>query len=218
MKNNVIITDVAITQPGTVVKSEPLSENRPIDNSLVRKAKSGDVSALQEIFRRHNQKIFSVAFRYLHNTEDASDIVQETFINAFKFLYEFREKSEFSTWLTRICLNLCWHRKKQRIEKREKIIELDKEINLEDSEVKIQIADTHLQPHEEIEKKQEAEKIRAAVDSLKKKYREIIILRELEGYSYEEIQKILNISQGTVMSRLHRARKILIKKLPVSLT
>ena len=216
MKNNINIADAIITQPVAVAKSEPVPEARPVDNSLIRKAKSGDASAPQEIFRLHNQKIFSVAFRYLHNKEDASDIVQETFINAFKFFYKSQEKSELSTWLTRICINLCWHKKKREAGSRKREVSLDKEIKTEDNEVKIQIADDKPQPLEEIEKKQEAEKVRAAVDSLKKKYREIIVLRELEGCSYEELQKILKISQGTVMSRLHRARKILLKKLAVN--
>jgi len=170
----------------------------------------------EKIYQDNHGKLFSVAFRYLHNKDDAEDVVQETFINAFKFFYKFDGRAEISTWLTRICLNLCWHHKKKRIENREQRIELDKEIETEDNEVKIQIADDKPQPPEEIEKKEEAEKIRAAVDSLKKKYREIIVLRELEGSSYEEITKILNISQGTVMSRLHRARKILLKKLFLS--
>ena len=185
------------------------------DSDTINRAKKGNRFALEEIFKNNHQKIFSVAFKYLHNTEDASDIVQETFLNAFKFLYKFNGKSEFSTWLIRICLNLCWHRKKREVGSGKWEVPLDKEIETEENEVKIQIADDKPQPPEEIEKKQEAEKIRAAVDSLKKKYREIIVLRELEGCSYEEIQKILNISQGTVMSRLHRARKILLKKLTV---
>ncbi|MFA5780605.1 MAG: RNA polymerase sigma factor [Elusimicrobiota bacterium] len=183
------------------------------NTELIQKAKKGDSSVFEKIYQAHHGKLFSVAFRYLHNKEDAEDVVQETFINAFKFFYKFDGRAEISTWLTRICLNLCWHHKKRAAGISNREVPLDKEIETEDNEVKIQIADDRPQPPEEIEKKQAAEKVRTAVDSLSKKHREIIILRELEGLSYEECGKILNISQGTVMSRLHRARRVLLKKL-----
>ncbi|MFA5779201.1 MAG: RNA polymerase sigma factor [Elusimicrobiota bacterium] len=187
------------------------------NEEIIQKAGKGDSSVFEKIYQDNHGKLFSVAFRYLHNKEDAEDVVQETFINAFKFFYKFDGRAEISTWLTRICLNLCWHRKERKAESGKWEVPLDKEIETEDNEVKIQIADDRPQPPEEIEKKQAAEKIRIAIDSMKKKYREIIVLRELEGYSYEEITKILKISQGTVMSRLHRARKILLKKLQLSI-
>jgi len=183
------------------------------DLSLISRAKNGDDSAIEEIFVKYRQKIFSVSYRYLHNREDASDIVQETFINAFRYFYKFNAKSGLSTWLVRICLNLGWHRRKSIEMKHFFEISLDKEVETEKSDLTSQFADNCPTPPEEIEKKQEMEGVRSSIDSLKKKYREILILKDLEGYSYHECAKILNISQGTVMSRLHRAREILFKKM-----
>jgi len=183
------------------------------DLELIQRAKKGDDAALEEIFKKYRQKIFSVSYRYLHNPDDAADVVQETFINAFKFFYKFNAKSGLSTWLVRICLNLCWHKRKSIEIKQFFEISFDKDIETEEGDLTTQLADNRPLPSEEIEKKQELKKVSSAVDSLKKKYREMIILKDIEGYSYQECSKILNISQGTVMSRLHRARKVLFKKL-----
>ncbi len=183
------------------------------DLPLIEKAKKGDAAAVEEIYRKYRQKIFSISCRYLHDTEDAADVVQETFINAFKFFYKFNSKSGLSTWLVRICLNLCWHRHRKTVTKHFFEISFDRDIETEDGAVSSPMADGRPPVHDEMEKKQELEKIRSAVDSLKKKYKEIIVLKDLEGYSYEECAGLLGISRGTVMSRLHRARKVLAKKL-----
>jgi len=185
------------------------------DISLIEKAKKGDSAAVEEIYKKYRQKIFSISYRYLHDQEDAADVVQETFINAFKFFYKFNSKSGLSTWLVRICLNLCWHRHVKIKTKNFFEISFDRDIETDDGSVSSQMADGRPALHDEIEKKQEMEKIRSAVDSLKKKYREIIVLKDLEGCPYDECARMLGISRGTVMSRLHRARRLLAKKLAV---
>jgi len=197
-----------VSRPAVVPPPLPADEH-----SLILLAKKGDNGAVEEIFKKYRQKIFLIAFRYLHNQDDAADVTQETFINAFRFFYKFNVKSELSTWLVRICLNLCWHKRRNVKIKNFFEISFDKDIETDEGDIPSQFADGRPQPHEEMEKKQEQERVRQSIDSLKKKHREIIILKELEGYSYQECAKILNISQGTVMSRLHRARKILLKKM-----
>lgn len=196
-----------------IMKSQPSEPLNNEDQELVECAKTGNSEAFEKIFRKYKGKIYSVAFRYLHNPEEASDAVQETFIDAFKFLYAFRGKSSLSTWLVRICLNRCWHNRKKRQEQLSYEVPLDKEIDTGRSTVKIELADISPMPHEEVERRQELAHLMKAIDSLKKKHREIIVLKDLEGYSYEECAGILSISEGTVMSRLHRARKNLLKKL-----
>lgn len=180
---------------------------------LVGKAKAGDRIAFNAIFTLYKQRIFAISIRYLHNEQDAADIVQETFLNALKFLYKFNEKSDISTWLVRICLNLCWQKRKHIAEKNKFEVSLDINYENEEGDCVKQVVSGEAQPHDILEQQQESRRIRDILDSLKKKYRELIILKELEGYSYEECARILDISEGTVMSRLHRARKILIKKL-----
>jgi RNA polymerase sigma-70 factor (ECF subfamily) len=183
------------------------------DAILVSAAKTGDRAACEKIFVKYRQKIFSISLRYIHDTEEASDIVQETFLSAFKFIYRFNSRSGFLTWLVRICLNICWHRRNRINEKRCFEVSLDKEIDTGEDTVGMQVAFDEAHPGDVMERRQEVDRIRTAVDSLKKKHREIIILKDLEGYSYEQCAEFLAISQGTVMSRLHRARKILMKKL-----
>lgn len=214
IKNHDIISNVFLSHFPEVNKGgmEPETIHLSVcgnESELIQKAKTGDKAAMAAIYIKYSPIIFATSLRYLNNVEDASDVVQETFIRAFKALSAFQEKAEFSTWLTRICLNLCWHIKKNK----EHDCSLDKEIVFRYKFSKPQITDKCLLPNEEIEKRERIFEIIDAIHLLNTKYREILILKVFQGYSYNKIAKTLNISKGTVMSRLYRGKKILFNKL-----
>lgn len=154
----------------------------------------GQTGAYGEIFARHRAKAFALAFQYLRNHEDAKDIVQDGFIKAYKNLAKFDRKRSFGPWLLTIVRNLsidCIRRRK-----RAAVQELP--ITLPDTKTKK--ADSAVLRHE----------VWAALEKLSPDHREIIFLKDYQGHSYLEISEILGIPIGTVMSRLHHARRKLV--------
>ncbi|MCK4532957.1 sigma-70 family RNA polymerase sigma factor [bacterium] len=168
------------------------------------------------IFDKYKQKIFNLIYRLLNNPNQAEDLTQETFLRAYKAYNNFRQEADIYSWLYCIALNLC-REKIRRLAKQRKntIISLDQTFEDKDGkEINKQIPDPYAKtPLEILEKESTRSKIRTAIASLPEKYSKIIILREIEQFSYEEIAKILNISGELVGVRLIRARKMLKKKL-----
>mgnify|MGYP000868973984 FL=1 len=164
---------------------------------LVKMAKKGDVSAFSELVKRYERYILNLVYRTLGYSEDAEDIAQETFIKAYNNIKKFREESKFSTWLSKIAINLCRDKFRSKSHKEE---------NLEDGVWLTIPQNSYYDPEETAERMEIQEKIRKAVASLPEELRVVFVLRELEDLSYEEISKMLNIPIGTVESRIYRAR------------
>lgn len=177
------------------------------DRKLVIQAQEGYVGAFEELVKRYQAKMFNMALNFVRNREEASDIAQEVFLKAFLALPKFHHKSEFSTWLYRISINHIkdFLRKKKH---------LNKEISLEDTG---DLASSGPDPSMSLEaiKQKEAQQaiLYRCLEKLPEKYRLVLNLRDIQGFSYENISEILGVSQGTVDSRLHRARKLLRAKL-----
>lgn len=174
------------------------------DSVLVARAQGGDLDAFEELVRRYRNEVFAVSYHYLRNREDAWDNSQDVFIKAHRGLKRFRGESSFKTWILRITANRCKdHFKKRRL----RTVALD----AEDGDR--QVPSPALGPTGNLEAKELGQAIQRALDTLPEKHRTAFILREYEGLSYEEMAQRIGCSTGTVMSRLHHARKKLQKTL-----
>jgi RNA polymerase sigma-70 factor (ECF subfamily) len=176
------------------------------DWELVQKCQAGDVSAFQELVSRYQQKVFTVIVGLLRNREDALEVAQETFFRAYRKIKSFQGESSFYTWLYRIAVNnaIDAQRRQNRnpLDFRESMDGIMEERN---EVAKDPFADAH--------DKELRAKLVQAINDLTPEHRAVIVLRTLEGLSYRDIGKILGCSEGTVMSRLHYARKKLQEKL-----
>lgn len=174
------------------------------DIELVKKSKKGDFEAFAELIRRHETKIYSLAYNYMRNSEDAEDTLQETFLKAYISLPSFREEAKFATWLYRICVNICYS--KIRKKKIEVVLSLDSSVETPEEEVHREILDWSKNPESQLLAEEMREVLNKAIEKLPKEYKEVFILRDIEGLSNQEVSEILGESIAAVKSRIHRAR------------
>jgi RNA polymerase sigma-70 factor (ECF subfamily) len=170
------------------------------DDELVRRAQKGDLRSFDVLVKRYQKKVYFVAYRMVKNHDTADDIAQETFIKAYYAIKSFKTGYRLYTWLYRICMNLSIN-----YLKRQKLIVPESQFQEETSPLEVEA--TGPDPLESLESKELGQKIERAVDSLPPKFKAVLVLRMYEDLSYEEIAKALKITQGTVMSRLFRARE-----------
>lgn len=183
------------------------------DEILVKKSQKGDYLSFEELVKRYEKKIYSLAYRIMGNKEDASDVLQETFLQAFKKLAGFKGKAKFSTWLYRIAVNICLMRKRKR--KKMKTVSLDIPIlTKKEDEIKRELGDDWSEsPLATLENEEVKKTLSQAIGLLPEEYRTVFLLRGLNGLSNQEVAKVLKISLPAVKSRLHRARLFLRDKL-----
>ncbi len=172
--------------------------------------------AFDELVALYEKKIFNVIYRILGDYEEAADLTQETFISAFKGFSRFRGDSQIYTWIYQIAINHCRNRLRQRSRARRIPVDsLDQPKAWEDEEggQQREIADLSYAPHVLLEEKELHERIMDAVQSLAPDYRTVVVLRELQGLSYNEIAEVTGLSLDNVKTRLSRARGMLRRKL-----
>ncbi|MBQ3492032.1 MAG: sigma-70 family RNA polymerase sigma factor [Oscillospiraceae bacterium] len=180
------------------------------EKALVQKAKAGDRDAFAALVSAYEGKIYNLALRYLGNREDAMDASQEVFLRVFRFLPGFQEESGFSTWIYRIGVNVC----KDMLAKRTRRNELPLEIPDDEEDYRTaEVADSRYDPEAIAQQADLRKALADAIGDLPQQQREMIVLRDIQGLSYEEIAKVLALESGTVKSRLSRARENLRKKL-----
>lgn len=178
------------------------------DETLVEQVQEGDRDAFRLLVERYQRRIYSVAYGMVRNREDALDVVQEAFIKVHRHIDNFKGSSSFYTWLYRIAVNLCI----DHIRKRSRHQQVDYDDTIQRS-TEVQGDDNILpstlgvDPARVYQRKELLEQLDKALGTLSDKHRTIILLREVRGLSYTEIAEVLDISKGTVMSRLHHARK-----------
>ena len=173
-------------------------------------------ATFDELVAAYEKKIFNVIYRFLGDHEEAADLTQETFISAYKSYQRFRGDAKVYTWLYQIAINHCRNRLRQRGRARALQIEsLDQPRDWDDESDSSgrEIADLKQAPHTVLEEKELRQRILAAVQSLPPDYREVVILREIQGLSYNEIAEAANLSLDNVKTRLSRARAMLRRKL-----
>jgi RNA polymerase sigma-70 factor (ECF subfamily) len=184
------------------------------DALLVERSRSGDTDAFAKLVDRYQQRVFWVARGMLGNDEDARDAAQEAFIRVYRSLERFDLRLKFYTWLYQIVVNLCIDARRKRARSRTDPID---ETTHEDADhastldVSPWRPGTH--PAQNAQNRELAGQIQKALDKLSDNHRRILVLREVDGLSYEELAELLGISKGTVMSRLFHARQNMQKML-----
>jgi len=179
---------------------------------FVLRLQANEDAAYDELVRTYNTSIYHVAYRMLGDSNEASDVVQEIFLKVFRNIRGFRGDSSLKTWIFRIALSeilnrLRWWKRRYRFS----TVSLDDTKNGNSNAV--QVSDSNPTPHQLLESKEEEVEIQRALARLSKDHRSIVVLRDIEGFSYNEIADVLGISIGTVKSRLARARSDLKKSL-----
>jgi RNA polymerase sigma-70 factor, ECF subfamily len=191
-----------------------MNEQGDADALLVERAKRGEVSAFEMLVVKYQRRIERLVGRMVRDTDLVQDIAQETFIRAYRALPQFRGESAFYTWLYRIAVNTA---KKALLEKkRDPLVFEGAMVSTEDGEepsrVESELTDGET-PETVLAGRQVAATVNAAIDALSEDLRQAIVLREIEGLSYEEIADVMNCPIGTVRSRIFRAREAIAVKL-----
>jgi RNA polymerase sigma-70 factor, ECF subfamily len=181
------------------------------DHELVKACRRGDKEAFRELVERYQRKVISVALGMVHNRDDAIEIAQETFVKAFENLGNFKGESSFYTWLYRIVVNRAIDF--QRRERRHPTVALDDRIGTGESYDDILKEERLNDPYHLTQAHEIGDRVSEAINELTPDHKAVILLREVEGLSYDEISRVMQCSKGTVMSRLHYARKKLQKRL-----
>lgn len=171
---------------------------------LVARAKQGDQDAFAQLVEANQNKIYTLAVRMTGNPEDGADMAQEAFLKAWRSLPSFQGDSSFSTWLYRLTSNLCIDFLRR--EKRQKIAAPSVSLDDEDSTVPMDVPDHRFSPEDELERKELRSAVGQALLKLSDEHRQVLVLRELDGLSYSEIANHLGLEEGTVKSRIARAR------------
>ncbi len=180
-------------------------------DNLIEKVKKGDLEAFEELVHLYEVRAINFAYRMLKDSHDAEDAVQEAFLKVFDKIHTFHQKSSFSTWFFTILNNVCLDalRKKSKAPAQ---VSINQQSDEED-EYELPIEDTTPGPYEAFQKKDAMKALDAALSQLSDEHRAVIVLRDINGMEYENIAKVLDVSLGTVKSRLSRARQALGKLL-----
>ena len=180
--------------------SEPMVSEAISDAECVRKLQRGETDAFETLIRRHQKTIFNLVYRMLGDYDEAAEISQEAFLSAYRAIGNFRGEANFSTWLYRIALNHATTRRKSLNIRQQRSVPIE---NTEPA------SDPHPGPAESMEKKEIRQRVQQALNRLEPDDAAVILLRDLQDVSYEEVARVLEIPIGTVKSRLHRARQAL---------
>lgn len=170
----------------------------------VQRVLDGDVNEYEKLVLEYQKNVYNLALRMTGDAEDAADMTQEAFIKAYNSLASYRGDSKFSVWLYRIVSNVCLDFLRAR--KRRQTVSLSV-VDDEGEETELEISDESASPEKLLERSMTRDAVRRGLQELTPEYRQILILRELQGMSYDEIAETLGLESGTVKSRIFRARK-----------
>ncbi|MCG8484017.1 MAG: RNA polymerase sigma factor [Clostridia bacterium] len=171
---------------------------------LLKKAIKGDIESFERLIEKYQVKAYNIALRMMGNEEDAKDTLQDAWIKIYKSLKKFRQDSSFYTWIYRIVTNTCHDalKKRNRINQVTSLTDYSNSFEGEINDIKDEV---HI-PERIFENKEYTQLLLESLDKLSTDHKQIIILRDVQGFSYEEISQIMACSEGTVKSRLSRAR------------
>ncbi len=185
-----------MTSPMEPLGEEPLESQ---ESALVARAVKGEAEAFQVLVERHQERVFSLVRHYTRHPAEAEDLAQETFLKAFRRLDSFQGQASFSTWLHRIAVNTCLDFLKRKGRSPVAAVE-DPEAVGQSAPVRVSA------PHARLEREEIARVTHLVLEDLPEIFRTVLVLREFEGHSYQEIADLVGVSIGTVESRLFRAR------------
>jgi len=180
------------------------------DEVLVARFKEGDESSFKELVERYQSRVYSIVLAMLGDKNDADDLSQEVFLKAYRFIHQFKGRSKFFTWLYRLTINTCISARNKK--KRNNQILLSQSFKKDFTPIDTLQNDAK-SPIEILQNRELEKKIKLALDSLSDGLKEVFVLREIEDLSYKQLSRILHCPEGTVKSRLFRAREELKKKL-----
>ena len=190
------------------------NESTDTDTQLIKAVQAGDMTAFDELVHRHKDKLFNLVYRFLGDYQDADECAQEIFIKVFKSVNTFRFESTFSTWLFRITVNTCKNKiKSSGYRWKKKTVPLENPDGSKDGNPVTEIANGAPGPVAALEKKERWMRIHQAIGSLPEEQNQVVVLRDIQGLSYQEIADITGLNPGTVKSKLARARLALRNKL-----
>src|SRR5438477_12543702 len=194
-----------LEKPPSTASAQPSASSPQEEQPLVRRAKSGDLDAYDELVRRYQERIYATIYHMTANHEDANDLAQETFIKAYQALKSFKGDSSFFTWIYRIAVNKTINFLKQRKNKTHMSLN-DLDFNAEhDADLVALISEKT--PRREVNLIELQEKLNAAMQKLSEVHRLVVTLHDVQGLSHEEISKIMGCNTGIVRSRLFYARQ-----------
>lgn len=177
------------------------------DSELVALCKKGSTDAYEALVVRYQKKMLNIAFRMVGNYEDACEIVQDAFVSGYKGMKSFREKSSFATWLYTIVLNISRNRiRQQKVQRSREAFSIDEPLMRSNGTIQLEPVSSDPSVIEALEQKDVQKKVQECINRLESAFREVLILRDIQEFSYEEIGQLLSIADGTVKSRLFRAR------------
>lgn len=206
------VQDLWVNQPMSTASNgngAPEGHAGKDDHDLVQRVQAGDSAAFRALYDKYHRRAFAVAMGVVKNQDDALDVVQEAFVKVHKNIHKFQGSSSFYTWLYRIVMNASIdHVRKV---SRRKNLDFDERALHEESEVAgdgaLVPTVSNANPGRAALRRELGDSIRAALESLPEHHRAVIVLREIEGMSYEEMAESLGVPKGTIMSRLFHARK-----------
>lgn len=177
------------------------------DTVLIRAVQAGDKAAFDELVLKHKDRLFNLVYWFLGDYHEANDCAQETFIKVFKSVNKFRFESAFSTWLYRIALNTCKNRIKSSAYRwKKKTVSLETSGGSKNGNPSSEIVNGSPTPVMALEKKEKIMRIQKAINSLPEEQNQVVVLRDIQGFSYQDISDITGLNLGTVKSRLARGR------------
>lgn len=174
------------------------------EQELILAARSGGRDAFGALVEQHQAMVYALAYRMVGNPDDAADLTQDAFLRAWRGLASFDGRSSFSTWLYRLTSNACIDFLRR--EKRRSGLSLTLDGEADDGEHQLDLPDERWSPQRELERQEAREAVRRGLLSLSPEHREVLLLREMEDLSYAEIARALGLEEGTVKSRIARAR------------
>ena len=191
-------------------KNDKMHPHGNDDSYYVALCRKGDTNAFQVLVEKHQKKMLNIAYRITGDYEEACETVQEAFLSAFKSIKKFRGEAAFSTWLTGITMNHARNRlKKMRSHSHHEGMSIDDPIETETGQIFYDHPSQEEPIIEQLEKKELQAKVQECIGILDDEFREVLVLRDMQEFSYDEIHAILNIPEGTIKSRLFRAREAL---------
>ena len=193
------------------------NQNRKIvkdnDFDLIQAFNSGQTEKFQDLVKRYEQKLYNFSLRMCRNTSDAEDMIQDTFLNVFKYLKNFRHETKFKNWLYKVAASTCIKKRRKSKFAPDKELSLDEFLPNDEAEKPDSVPEWAMLPLDKLLNEELSSVINTTILTLPKKYRVVILLRDIEGFSTAETAQILNLSPSNVKVRLHRARLFLRDKL-----
>ncbi len=204
---------VNAVDPRTSILKKARQEEAEQDRLLIERAQGGDTVAFRNLVERHQRRAFAIAFSLVRDDNDAKEIVQEAFVRVYKGLKTFQGTSSFFTWLYRIITNLSIDLMRKPGSRLQGELDENQEASEDAAESSFLSRIEGSDPQEVVRRKEIGSALRTALDALPSYHRSVILMREVEGMSYEEMAQAAGVSKGTIMSRLFHARQKLQKSL-----